>query len=377
VWLYVPSNCSPEEGASLSDSSASAFARSVSWRGTLSLPRVWSRRWSEVPWLRLLSGATSAPSTADAGVDEWISSQGGFPCQDVSQAGKRAGVANGERSGLWREFARIVGEVGPRFVFVENVAALVVRGLDIVLGDLASLGFDAEWGCIRASDVGAPHRRERIFILAHARRSGIERRPGRGELSGPPPPPPPPPPPAREAPERERGGVGAGAGGEDGSRRMAHPKRHRLQEQREAGPASGTVERSGGAEVPGPGEQRSDDRCVLGDPYRGGLVRSGLEERAGLEGAQGSESLGSGQDGRLPWPPGPGDATGWREYLARWPGTEPALRRGADGLAGRVDRLRVLGNGVVPDQAEHAFRVLWEHLMNVRPSSPSTTPTET
>jgi hypothetical protein len=70
---------------------------------------------------------------------------GGFPCQDISNAGKREGI-EGERSGLWTHFARIIGEVGPQLVFVENVGALVVRGLDVVLGDLAALGFDAEWG---------------------------------------------------------------------------------------------------------------------------------------------------------------------------------------------------------------------------------------
>ena len=306
---------------------------------------------------------------------------GGFPCQDVSQAGKRAGVADGERSGLWREFARIVGEVGPEFVFVENVGALVVRGLDIVLGDLAALGFDAEWGCVLANEAGAPHRRERVFILAHSRRGGAERRQRRGEVSGPPPP-------ARAPPEREWGGAGARDGGEDGSRRLALPKRIRLQRQLGAGAAAGPVERSGGAEVadadgggrgrgagsevpgsdgPTTGDARrvqvppgrsSDDRCVFGDPHRRGREGGGVEERDGLEGEPGRLALRSGSHGRLPWPPGPGDADGWRDYLDRWPGTEPAVRRGADGLAHRVDRLRLLGNGVVPDQAALAFRIL-------------------
>lgn len=96
---------------------------------------------------------------------------GGFPCQDISNAGKRAGI-EGERSGLWKQFARIIAEVQPRFVFIENVSALVARGLEVVLEDLAALGFDAEWGCFRASDAGAPHRRERVFILAHAASDG-------------------------------------------------------------------------------------------------------------------------------------------------------------------------------------------------------------
>ena len=93
---------------------------------------------------------------------------GGFPCQDISFAGKGAGLA-GERSGLWREYARLVRELRPAFVIVENVAALLGRGLGDVLGDLAALGYDAWWDCIPASAVGAPHRRDRLWIVAYAR----------------------------------------------------------------------------------------------------------------------------------------------------------------------------------------------------------------
>ena len=100
---------------------------------------------------------------------------GGFPCQDLSVAGKRAGI-DGERSGLWSEFARLVGEIRPRFVFIENVSGLLNNeSMRRVLGDLAAFGFNAEWECVRASAVGAPHRRERVFILAMDD-SGRERR---------------------------------------------------------------------------------------------------------------------------------------------------------------------------------------------------------
>ena len=92
---------------------------------------------------------------------------GGFPCQDISVAGGGAGLS-GERSGLWREFARIIREVGPTFVFVENSPALVTRGLDTVLGDLAAMGFNAEWGVFGADDVGAPHRRKRMWVVGMA-----------------------------------------------------------------------------------------------------------------------------------------------------------------------------------------------------------------
>ena len=100
---------------------------------------------------------------------------GGFPCQDISAAGTGAGI-DGKRSGLWREMARIISEVRPRFVLVENSPLLVGRGLAVVLGDLAKMGFDAEWACVSASDLDAPHQRDRIWLVAYAKcNSGIKR----------------------------------------------------------------------------------------------------------------------------------------------------------------------------------------------------------
>ena len=90
---------------------------------------------------------------------------GGFPCQDISAAGKGAGI-DGERSGMWSHMARIIGEVRPRFVLVENSPLLVGRGLARVLGDLASLGYDASWCVLGAADIGAPHQRDRTWIVA-------------------------------------------------------------------------------------------------------------------------------------------------------------------------------------------------------------------
>ena len=89
---------------------------------------------------------------------------GGFPCQDISAAGKGAGI-DGERSGMWGEMARIIHEVQPRFAFVENSPMLTSRGLGRVLGDLASMGFNARWGVLGAADVGANHQRNRIWIV--------------------------------------------------------------------------------------------------------------------------------------------------------------------------------------------------------------------
>lgn len=104
---------------------------------------------------------------------DWIIA-GGFPCQDISVAGKGAGLA-GTRSGLWYEYARLIGELRPRYAIMENVGALSFRGLDAVLGSLAEIGYDAEWCDIRASDVGAPHRRERIWIIAYSDEERIQR----------------------------------------------------------------------------------------------------------------------------------------------------------------------------------------------------------
>ena len=103
---------------------------------------------------------------------------GGFPCQDISVAGKGAGLA-GARSGLWHEFARVIGELRPRYVIVENVAALLARGMGTVLGDLSALGYDAEWHVVPASAVGAPHRRERVWIVA-VRNANSQREVGDG-----------------------------------------------------------------------------------------------------------------------------------------------------------------------------------------------------
>ena len=99
---------------------------------------------------------------------------GGFPCQDISVAGSGRGL-EGERSGLWSEFARIVGELRPRYAIVENVGALTVRGLDRVLGDLTALGYDAEWHVVPAAAVGAPHLRERVWIIATVADADAER----------------------------------------------------------------------------------------------------------------------------------------------------------------------------------------------------------
>jgi len=91
---------------------------------------------------------------------------GGFPCQDVSSAGPRTGI-EGARSGLWSEMERIVRELRPRYVLVENTSGLLERGFGRVVGDLAIAGYDSEWACLSARDLGAPHQRDRLFLAAY------------------------------------------------------------------------------------------------------------------------------------------------------------------------------------------------------------------
>lgn len=123
---------------------------------------VLKKHWPDVPChgdVRALDGREYEPDVIC----------GGFPCQDISNAGKRAGI-EGENSGLWSEYARIIGGVRPRYVIVENVSALLRRGFERVLGDMAALGYDAEWHCIPAAYVGAPHGRDRLWIIAYPKR---------------------------------------------------------------------------------------------------------------------------------------------------------------------------------------------------------------
>ena len=108
---------------------------------------------------------------------------GGFPCQDISAAGKGEGIGGG-RSSMWKHMARIIGEVQPRYAFVENSPMLTSRGLGTVLGDLASLGFDAEWGVLGADSIGLPHKRERIWVLATNTSSKYVEGGGKKEILG-------------------------------------------------------------------------------------------------------------------------------------------------------------------------------------------------
>lgn len=130
---------------------------------------VLAKHWPGVPIYEDVCSLTGAGLASAGIVPDAIC--GGFPCQDISVAGKGAGL-DGERSGLWHEYRRLIGEIRPRWVIIENVAALRNRGLDTVLGGLSALGYDAEWHVISAAALGAPHIRERVWIVAYPARDG-------------------------------------------------------------------------------------------------------------------------------------------------------------------------------------------------------------
>ncbi|WP_425250850.1 DNA cytosine methyltransferase [Geothrix campi] len=237
---------------------------------------------------------------------------GGFPCQDISSAGKGAGI-DGARSGLWGEFARIVDEVRPSFVLVENSPMLTSRGLGRVLGDLATLGFDAEWGVLGADDAGAPHIRKRIWILAHAERP--ERRP-----QG-----------ARECNRQ-------GWGGAD-----------RLPAQREevpSGPGAGREVVAHAGSGWGQDHELRTGRDLAGvrcEELADAHSRDEHRRRSPLQMGRQRSAGEVADDGHTP-------GTQWS--------VEPALGRVAHGVAHRVDRLRAIGNGQVPAVAALAWETL-------------------
>jgi len=126
--------------------------------------RVLAKHWPEVPCYDDVRDLTGDRLRADGIAVDVIC--GGFPCQDVSEAGMGAGLA-GDRSGLWRQYARLIREIRPRYAIVENVAGLLYRGAGEVFGDLASSGYDAQWRAVPASSVGLPQTRDRVWIVAY------------------------------------------------------------------------------------------------------------------------------------------------------------------------------------------------------------------
>jgi len=257
---------------------------------------------------------------------------GGFPCQDISSAGKGGGI-EAERSGMWREMARIIGEVRPKYAFVENSPMLTTRGLGTVLRDLAKMGYDAEWGVLSAADVGANHQRDRIWIVAKQRDilSYTEHnRVGRGEQQS-------------ESTQETNGRYSIGeladtdlcrhiygqneidstigefdalGKSESSSSKMADSSSSRLQ--------SGSKWIWSGCNI---SQKQSEN---LADSIKFGAQRQSTNER------QTSKWINSHD----------------------WWSVEPNIQRVANGMADRVDRLKAIGNGQVPLCAATAWNIL-------------------
>ncbi len=251
---------------------------------------------------------------------------GGVPCQDVSIAGKRAGLQEGNRTGLWYEMARLIGEIRPRYVFIENVPGLITAGLDKVLGSLASLGYDAEWLCLSAAEVGAPHIRKRVFVLGVGQNM---------QCNG--------------GDDNTRnilcGGTIPKLGDGGRAENMAHSKggqsdkreRRDVVEKTESRRCSNAASQSSSEEV----------ADALGTGLEGRNVLSEcISQRATREGGVADAKFRIFSSDY--WQEDPADVS------------ESGVDRLAYGVPHRVDRLKTLGNAVVPRQCRIAFELLAE-----------------
>jgi len=267
---------------------------------------------------------------------------GGFPCQDISTAGKGAGLS-GKRSGLWSQMRRFIGVLRPDIVFVENVAALLKRGLGTVLGELAEIGYDCKWHCVPAAYVGAPHRRDRIWIVGvrDVADSADERLQGHAEQQ------------TESADASSRcsksedmadaegqgleGAAGASLQGNilrpsSGDQDVANTKLGRCGQKREQSGLD-KISRSG-AYAKLPPKKSSTD----------------VADANWADGEAGHE------------PPEPSEV--WRRRFriedqeGDWWAVEPDVGRVAHGIPARVDRLKCLGNAVVPQVVQFVAQML-------------------
>ena len=270
---------------------------------------VLNKHWPDVPVFDDVSTLTR--ETLDArGISVDVIC-GGFPCQDISLAGKGAGL-EGDRSGLWFQFHRLIKEIRPRYAIIENVSALRSRGLDQVLRSLAEIGYDAEWHCIPASAVGAPHRRDRIWIVAYPNQQH-----GRGKQS-----------------------IQIGASGEawdqscGGRQDVADPNDIRFQ-------FSGANSRN-----------NSERRFVRTSHCNDGTPANNITDVADTmqPGLQGQWQISSRISEELK-----------NSSYSCWWEVEPSVGRVANGVPKRVDRLKQLGNAVVPQIPELIGRAIMEH----------------
>lgn len=255
---------------------------------------------------------------------------GGFPCQDISYAGKGEGI-KGKRSGLWKYYYQAIGILRPKYIFIENVPALLNRGFNVVLADLATCGYDAEWDCIPAVAIGAPHRRDRLFIFAYT-----------------------------NSYRRERQNIPKGQKREDllestrGSKIISNPKSTGEMSEKQQG--QGNVVIKNGRNVSnsvgnGCGEmskRQSNSGCSK-------RTKKIIQEKVSYSNGEGLESgiFGSGAQRAL-------KRYNSIEGRKQWE-VEPRLGRVAHGIPNRVDRIKCLGNAVVPQIAEFIARRISEN----------------
>ncbi|ENQ5600823.1 DNA cytosine methyltransferase [Acinetobacter baumannii] len=247
------------------------------------------------------SDITTFDGTPWKGIVDVIS--GGFPCQDISSAGKGAGI-DGERSGLWTEMARIIGEVRPKFVFVENSPLLISRGLTRVISDLAKMGYDTQWARVSASNIGAPHQRDRIWIVAHTQSIRLN---SQGLSVG-------------KEQKKSLSGINCENVGDSQSTRWEQTGECECRSEERIGGASKELSNTSSIRLP-----RSRKSWFACDPAEN--------------------------------PEGKTDRTFYECVGHIW-GIESRLGRVANGVANRVDRLKAVGNGQVPEVARSAFKIV-------------------
>lgn len=238
-----------------------------------------------MPWFPIWDDIKTFDGTVWKGFIEICS--GGFPCQDISSANvkaKKLGVRAGKHSGLWTEFARIVREIEPPFIFIENSPLLISRGLDIVFQDLAEMGYDARWGIMGARHIAGYHKRDRLWILA--------------------------------------------------KNPIAYAKSGRWSGSSLSSSNSGQSERQG---IRGHNVIKSDSMVE-------GTIRNSRDIRKSQKDVKSIGKLGKTKSGKK----------------IDWWAIEPAVGRVADEVASRVDRLKAIGNGQVPEVAAFAFKLLSE-----------------
>ena len=265
---------------------------------------VLKKHWPDTPVYGDIKELTHERLQSDGIVPDIIT--GGFPCQDISAAGKGKGII-GERSGLWSEMFRLIRDVRPAWAIIENVSALRSKGLALVLQDFCSVGYCAEWHCIPASAVGAPHQRDRVWITAY-HNTDSEGQPVVSEHG--------------EASKLQE--------------HVANTKRGRCGKN---GEQRGVEEIYGsGTHAKLPPKKSSADVAHANKPRLEGRLRQLLQECATKQPA--------------------GEGGSFKRKLSDHWESEPNVGRVVDGIPRRVDRLRQLGNAVVPQIPELLGRAI-------------------